>query len=204
MVVNKNRILTSFLVSFRDWITSTFLEITDPTASSSRATDSVEYNLAFRGIQSIPKEASKRHRDEIFTRVLQILTSNQLPPSAITKADHINLLTRYIEHISNPFVLLKAGLKDVDESFREGNNNDEAPLVTLANSLDFKQDIKVDLGFLSAFRILTEVTIKYVILAPKMASVTERIKALHFEIHRYQRCRGPHALLSHSCEEAPQ
>lgn len=183
-------VLTIFPGSFRDWITSTFLEITNPTAPSSWATDSVEYKLAFRGIQSIPKDASKRQRDEIFTRVLQILTSNRIPPSATTKADHINLLTRNIAHISNPFILLKAGLDDVDESFREGNINDEAPLVALANSLDSSQGIKLDLAPLLALRLLAEVTIKYVILAPKMASITERIKALHFEVQQYQRRRG--------------
>lgn len=137
-----------------------FLENTAHVNSSSWGIDSVEYNLAFRGIQSIPGNISKRQRDEIFNRVLRILTSKQLPPSDTMIADYINLLTRYVEHISQPLILLDAGLGHVDEVYREGNITDQVPLITVANILDFGQGIKINLAAALALKHLAEVTIQ--------------------------------------------
>lgn len=137
-----------------------FLESTTFVNSSTRTIDPVEYNLAFRGIQSVSGNISKQQRDEIFRRVLQILISRKLPLSDTTMVDCINLLTTYVEHVSQPYILLNAGLHDVGESNHESNIIDEGPLIALANILDFGQGIKVNLAATLALKLLAEATIK--------------------------------------------
>lgn len=125
-----------------------------------KAIDLVEYNLAFRGIQRITGNISKPQRNEIFKNILRILNSKQLPQWNTTTVDCINLLTAYVEHISQPSILLNAGLRDVDESYYKGSITDDVPLITLANILDFGQGIKVNVAAMLALKLLAEVTIK--------------------------------------------
>lgn len=116
--------------------------------------------MAFRGIQSIPGNIPKPQRNEIFKRVLRILTLQQLPLCDTTLVDCINLLTTSVGHISRPSILLNASLHDVDENYRESNISDEIPLITLANILDSGQGIKVNLAAKRALKLLAEATIK--------------------------------------------
>ena len=153
-------LLNGCLGSFRDWIIMVFLDNTTCVNSSTSAIDPIEFNLAFRGIQSLCGNISKRHRDEIFNRVLRILSSKQLPPLNTMMVDCINLLTSYVQHISQPFVLLKASLHDIDESNREGDVTGKVPLITLANILDLDQGLRVKLAAMLALKFLAEVTLK--------------------------------------------
>lgn len=137
-----------------------FLENTTCVNSSTNVIDPVEYNLAFRGIQGISGDISKRQRDEIFNRVLQILTYNQLPSSDTAIIDSMNLLTTYVEHVSQPFILLNAGLRDLNTSFREENVRSEVPLITFANILDSGHGMKSNLKAMLALKLLAEATIK--------------------------------------------
>ena len=137
-----------------------FLENTSCANSIVKRIDPIEYSLAFKGIQSIPGNISKPQRNEIFNRVLRILTLQQLPPNETTTVDCINLLTFSIEHISHPYILLNANLLDFDESNREGSKNDPVPLITLANTLDFSQGTEFTLTASRALKLLTKMTIK--------------------------------------------
>jgi hypothetical protein len=134
--------------------------------SSSWAIDTVDYNQAFRSIQCVAWNFSKRQREEIFDRVFRILISKELPSSMVV-VDKINLLTRLVEHISHPLVLLQPGLVNIEDVHHEDSSNKEAPLIVLADKLDNGQGTEVSIALLLALKHLAEATIKYVILEPK-------------------------------------
>ena len=137
-----------------------FLENTPSINSSTTAFDPVAFSLTFRGIQSVPGNMSKPQRNEIFHRILRILTLQQLPPCDTTIVDCINLLTTYVGHISQPSILLRVSLHEGDESSHEGAIIDKVPLITLAKILDFGQGIEVDLAATRALKVLAEATLK--------------------------------------------
>lgn len=137
-----------------------FKEITSSVNSSTKVIDTTVFTLTFRGIQSIPGKISKPRRDEIFNRVLRLLTVQQLTPCDTTIVDCINLLTTFVRHISRPSILLNVSLDDADVSSHDGNITDKVPLITLANILDFNQGIKVDLAATRALKLLAEATVK--------------------------------------------
>lgn len=137
-----------------------FLENTPSVNSSTKAIDPAAFDLTFRGIRSIPGNISKPQRNEIFNRVLRILTLQRLPLCETTIVDCINLLTTFVGHISRPSILLNVSLYDVDESSHKGDIIDKVPLITLANILDFGQGIKVDLAAMRALKSLAEATLK--------------------------------------------
>ena len=96
----------------------------------------------------------------MFERLLQILISKRFPPSATIIVDYINLLIRYIEQIGHPGILFRVSPGDKNASFPEGSLNDQAPLFTLADSLDSSLSVGFSLGPALALRILAEKTIK--------------------------------------------
>lgn len=126
--------------------------------SSSWGFDTVDYDQAFRSIQSVAGNTSKGQKEEIFDRVLRILISNG-PLSSMVIVDSISLLTRFVEHISHPLVLIKSGLENI-EMYPEDGSNEEAPLVVLANKFDNDQGIDVSIALVLALKHLAEVTIK--------------------------------------------
>jgi hypothetical protein len=146
--------------SFREWIVAVFLKQTSGEDPSSGALDTVGYNQAFRGIQAIAANTSRRQRDEIFSRILRILTSKLLPSSATVIVDHINLLTRLVERISDPFILLRQGPEDIVATYLEGNPSYEAPLITLGRRIDQSQGVELEFTPALALKLLGEVTIR--------------------------------------------
>lgn len=126
------------------------------------------YDLAFRGIQSVFEKLLKRQRDEIFKRVLEVLTLENLPLSTSFLVNHINLLTRFIEKISHPFILLKReNTEEKNENYIKLNRGGESPLITLANRLDSDSCMELGIAPALALKVLAEVTLKYVI-SPKL------------------------------------
>ncbi len=150
----------SFSGSFREWIIAFFLKQTSGKDPSSGAIDTVGYNQAFRGIQSIASNTKRRQRDEIFISILRILVSKRLPSSATVIVDHINLLTRLIERVSDPFILLREGQDDIVATYLESIPSAEAPLMSLGRSIDRSQGMELDFTPALALKLLSEVTIR--------------------------------------------
>lgn len=128
-----------------------------------RLNEFAKYEVAFQALQSTPIYAFKRNRRrQIFVLIFNAIIKGGLPNSALL-ADHLNLLTRYIESAHQSQILLRSWQENTDNRQFKGLLTNEVPLVGLFRRIKEHQDPTFNYQLLPALRQLGGKSLMYVL-----------------------------------------